>query len=950
MFKKPMSVVFILSILMIVPVHAQTIVWVSEWLPNADGLSCDYEWIDLLETEGYTVIADTTTNYMTLDQSRLAALNDADLVILSRTSNSGNYANDATEITQWNSVDTPLILFNSYITRSSRWQWINSTAITEFAAEAMMSVVEASHPIFDGVSAVNGQIDMIDGSVNSGQVTFINTSDIGSGTLISQRADDNSVWIAEWEAGVAFYNGTDQVPAEKRLLFTAGGSAAQASGTLNLTENGKKVFLNAVLYMLGIVREPEKASDPKPLDGSANIPYNSILSWTAGKFADTHNVYLGTVYEDVNNADTSSPLLVGPAQDSNTYSPGKLEFDQTYYWRVDEANAPPDNTVYKGNIWSFKIEPYAITIAGEDITATASSYIEGEGPENTINNSGLDVNDLHSIETSTMWATEDGQEGPIWIQYEFDKPYKLLEMLVWNYNGQSILAWYGFKEVTIEYSTDGTNWQQVPDVPEFAKAPGTEVYAGNITVPFGGIAAKFVRITAASNWSNGIFNQYGLSEVRFMAIPVSARTPSPDNAATDAAIDTTLGWIAGREATEHKVYLSTDQQAITDGTASATTVGQNSYGPLSLDLGTTYYWRVDEVNNAEVNTVWEGGVWSFTTQDYLFVEDFESYNDIPQGENGSNLVYLTWIDGYDNPSTNGSTMGYVSGSSLERNITHNDGKQSVPLIYNNSVARTSKVTVDPGELTIGRDWTAGSAQTLVIQIYGDLANNPATDQLFVSVNGKKKVYEGNISWPIWEQWEIDLASLGINLGNVNDLTIGIEGSGSGMIYLDDIALYRVAPAAPSEEIWIEAEDADTRAAPMNVYDDPNASGGKYISKDENTAESNTNPPSDGITTYTFDIVEGGTYRILGRVITNGANDSFWVRLNGATTNTQNHSSGWIQWSDMTQENVWGWEEVTSGTDDYETVLFTMEPGTYTFEVTYREDESWLDAILIQRID
>ncbi|MBN2180383.1 MAG: discoidin domain-containing protein [Sedimentisphaerales bacterium] len=542
-------------------------------------------------------------------------------------------------------------------------------------------------------------------------------------------------------------------------------------------------------------------SKPKPANGSPNIPRDGVnLSWTPGEFADTHNVYLGTIYEDVNNADTSSPLLVSPAQDANNYVLGRLEFGQTYFWRIDEVNAPPDTTTYKGKIWSFTVEPYSSRILSENIIATASSQISNRGPENTIDNAGLDDNDLQSTDTSTMWLTPEGQTGPVWIQYEFDKPYKLHEMMVWNYNGETILSWYGLKEVTVEYSTDGTNWETIPNISEFAKAPGTENYASDITVAFDGIAAKFVRITATSNWSKGFFDQYGLSEVRFMQIPVSAGEPNPDDAATDIAIDTTLSWKAGREAAEHNVYISTNQQAIIDNTVSVTTVSQNIYGPLSLDLGITYYWRVDEVNNAEVHPVWEGGIWSFTTSEYLVVEDFESYNDILQGEEGSNLVYLTWVDGYDNPTVNGSTMGYTQGSSLETNITRAGSNHSVPLMYNNSVASSSTVTASLDDLAIGRDWTVGSPETFVLWAYGD-PNNSTTDQMYVEIANKKVPFEGNLTRTGWQEFSIELADLGINLSNVTTLTIGIERTGatggSGMVFIDDIRLYHYAQ--PLEE-------------------------------------------------------------------------------------------------------------------------------------------------------
>ena len=45
-----------------------------------------------------------------------------------------------------------------------------------------------------------------------------------------------------------------------------------------------------------------------------------------------------------------------------------------------------------------------------------------------------------------------------------------------------------------------------------------------------------------------------------------------------------------------------------------------------------------------------------------------------------------------------------------------------------------------------------------------------------------------------KQWNIDLASTGANLQNVSSVTIGVEGSGSGVIYVDDLRLYAAAPA------------------------------------------------------------------------------------------------------------------------------------------------------------
>ncbi len=557
------------------------------------------------------------------------------------------------------------------------------------------------------------------------------------------------------------------------------------------------------LYMTGPAA-PTLATTPSPADGATDVLRDTILSWESGDNADKHNVYLGKVFEDVNSADTDSPLLVGPAQENTTYIPDRLELGQTYFWRVDEIEAD-GSTVHKGNIWSFKVELLAYPIPGQNITATASSFEEGHEPENTINSSGLNADDLHSTDTETMWLSDVNDPGPVWIQYEFDRVYKLHEMLVWNYNGSSIIAWSGIKNVTVEYSIDDVNWTQVSSVTEFAKAPGTAGYAANTTVAFNDAAAKFVRINALSNWSSGILQDYGLSEVSFTAIPVSARKPGPPSGETNVAVDVILGWEAGRQAAEHNVYISTEEQFLSDGSVSPVTVTDTSYGPLSLDMGTDYYWTVEEVNNAEIPAVWQSDIWNFTTQNYVVVDDFESYNDIIEGMDGSNLVYNTWTDGYLNPSINGSTIGYVSGASMETNIVHS-GDQSVPIGYDNSIAGFSEVTVSPVDLPIGRNWTKGGAQTLVLWFYGD-PDNATSEQMYVKIGSKKVIYDGDpddLTKRRWIQWNIDLASLGISLSNVSTFSIGFERTdgtgGSGTVLLDDIRLYREAPpvAVPTD--------------------------------------------------------------------------------------------------------------------------------------------------------
>jgi hypothetical protein len=255
---------------------------------------------------------------------------------------------------------------------------------------------------------------------------------------------------------------------------------------------------------------------------------------------------------------------------------------------------------------------------------------------------------------------------PNWIQYQFDKIYKLYDLKVWNSN-QLIESFLGFgaKDVKVEYSTDGATWTAFANVPQFAKAPGAAGYAANTTVSFGGVMAKYVKLTINSSW--GGLPTTGLSEVRFSYVPVQARAPQPPTGATGQGITTTLSWRPGREAGSHKVFFGTDQAAVTNGTATALTVTDHNFSPASLLFATTYYWRVDEVNTV----TYPGDVWSFTTQEFAVVDDFESYTD----EEG-NRIYETWIDGETNKT--GSQVGYPQSPFAEQTVVHG-GKQSMPM-------------------------------------------------------------------------------------------------------------------------------------------------------------------------------------------------------------------------------------------------------------------------------
>ena len=79
---------------------------------------------------------------------------------------------------------------------------------------------------------------------------------------------------------------------------------------------------------------------------------SAILSWTGATGAIAHDVYLGTDFNEVNSANDPDVFPGRGRQTANSFDPGGLEREVTYYWRIDEYNG---SSVSKGIIWNFTV-------------------------------------------------------------------------------------------------------------------------------------------------------------------------------------------------------------------------------------------------------------------------------------------------------------------------------------------------------------------------------------------------------------------------------------------------------------------------------------------------------------------------------------------------------------------------------------------------------------------
>ncbi len=667
---------------------------------------------------------------------------------------------------------------------------------------------------------------------------------------------------------------------------------------------------------------PKKAYAPNPPDAAKFLDMKVTLTWKAGMGAKIHQVYFGDKLADV-EAGTGGTAK-GPSG-AATYTPSGLQADKAYYWRIDEFDGA---TTYKGDVWVFT--------TGRIGGGVRADYYKGMNFESRVltktdpqinfnwgNNAPDPAVGVDSF--SVRWTGE--------VEAAFTETY----------------TFYVNTDDGVRLWVDGQllvdRWVDQAPTENFGRV---DLVAGN-TYSFvmeyyenGGGAVAELR------WSSPRTPKQLIPQAA-LSLPLKANSPSPRNGSVGVADTTSLTWGAGDNAASHDVYFGTDPSAVKNATKTSPeykgtrTRGSESYTPGPLEWETTYSWRIDEVNNVKPASPWVGNVWSFTTTDHGIVDNFESYNDIAAGQPGSNLVYMTWLDGFGT-TTNGSTMGYPTGASLETTNVHG-GTKAAPLIYNNVTASFSEV-----ERTFAaQNWTRNGIQTLSLWFYGNPAN--VAGQLYVKINGVKVTYNGdaaNLKKPLWQVWNITLASVGVNLQSVTKLAVGIETKGTtGTLLLDDIELYATAPVV-GEQIWLEAE-AGTITAPLTVRADPLASGGSYIGTDDGIGDETANPPATGVATYNF-TAQGGVYKISLRVIITGGSNSFWVRIPGATNYAPGtHTSGWIRFNDISDGAAWHWDEVHSSDHTNAVVTITVPAGPQTLEIARREDGAMLDAILITSV-
>ena len=670
----------------------------------------------------------------------------ADLVFISESVSSSQIRTEITEI------ETPMVITES-------WGWDEMGLITGGGEDAPdvattdIEIVDPEHPLAAGFSGTVSVLTDITGS--RGPARFGGHGAAGNAATVIATAtlSDGNTWdvIFVYEKGAELpVPPADGSPREAADIRVCLGFDEQSYLLWN--ENAYLFLEAAINFALGIRPQPEPYS-PEPADGKTEVSRNVTLSWRAGVYADTHNVYFGTDFDDVNHASTSEPrgVLLGENLTVTIYElPDLLEYGQTYYWRVDEVNAPPDTKIYRGDVWSFTVLDFLVVEDFEGYTDYApndifSTWKDGYGTDDNGALIGYDAPDIdageHFVETEIVHTGEQS------LPYVYNNDMKYSE--AWR-QLDSIRDW------TSEGVIDLSLWFRgnPPYTGSFVEDPvGTYTMTGS----------------GADIWDNTDQFHFAFKEVTGTdAVTIIAKVESIDPVNSNK--DTKAGVMI-----------------------------RNSLDPGSANAALLFTPDPEKGLRFQYRTVLEGAT---ERED----EDMDP-NAMPpywvklQRSPGGLIRAFRSPDGVDWTQFRLKQILMQTPIYIGLAVTSHDPDMTTKAVFSN---------VSFPDTNVDTQWTdqdIGMLSNDAVSMYVALSN---------STGDPAVIYHDDPAVThikTWTEWIIPLqefADKGIDLTDVDKIAIGLgdkdnpqQNSGAGTMFFDDIRLYLPKPAEPPEEIAVE---------------------------------------------------------------------------------------------------------------------------------------------------
>jgi len=495
-------------------------------------------------------------------------------------------------------------------------------------------------------------------------------------------------------------------------------------------------------------------SGPNPANGAVDVDPAQILIWDAGAVAELHDVYFGIDVDAVKNATTASPEYKGPkALGEESFDPGRLMLNTTYYWRIDEVNGVNPDSPWTGNVWSFTtsdffvIDDFEIYDAGDNqIWYTWHDGLgygaPGTDPYFAGNGTGAAVGDENTLSYTEETIVHSGSQS-MPISYDNNKQgyskYSEVELTLstvrdWTAEGVAELSiWFRGNPASVGSFVEGPvgTYTMTAASADIWDQADEFHFAFKTLTGVGSIQAQVLRVDNTDPWAKaGVMIRETLDAgSKFAAVYITPGNGCRFQARTDADIDAT-----------------SDTSVVTAGQAAITAP----------------YWVKIERD---------------------ITGNFRGY----YSANGTTWQQMSW-----NPQNISMSSNVYIGLAL---TSHNAGVTCE--------AKFSNVTITG---TVSQQWTnqdIGIKSNAEEPLYVAVSNSAGTSAVVVHDDPAAATID------TWTEWVIPLSAFadqGIVLTNVDRIAIGLgtRGNttipgGSGKMYIDDIRLYQPREAEIAEE-------------------------------------------------------------------------------------------------------------------------------------------------------
>ncbi|MHC4344627.1 MAG: LamG domain-containing protein [Planctomycetota bacterium] len=493
------------------------------------------------------------------------------------------------------------------------------------------------------------------------------------GSVLDEGPSYTDEWLLDVEAGTLKIQG--DVKAAIDANVAAGQITAYGGEGMVLVE-----VVDGNTVVTALPADPNTATNPYPPNRSIQVDPNVVCHWTPGLSAASHDVYFGTDFNDVNDGTTSEAVYQDNIE-ANEWDPCgvgvALDELTTYYWRIDEKNG----STWKGRVWHFTtsgpfIDPnmllwykfdepngfVATDSSGygndgmlngfeelwdsEDGHAGGSRIFDGETvvqvPSGVLANIGSGITfcmwlkDTYEHSDNLVFDTGVGGEtGPYHVYANVLSDEGDVVFRAGNDTNDLLRADVASREVWHHFAFVKDEEADEMCVYVDAELVNSKTGLKNTLVNIRGAAFKI----GAPTWDNydyeGKVDDFKVFDRALSEKDVAADyrgesvalawAPSPRDYEQDVPPDANVSWRPGNHIQDtdcHKVFFGTTWDDANDMTEPCSVVDTNMYDPGLLELDTTYYWRIDEVNDP---CVWRGPIWRFTVGDFLILDNFEQY-------------------------------------------------------------------------------------------------------------------------------------------------------------------------------------------------------------------------------------------------------------------------------------------------------------------------------------